>query len=325
MNLQRYRSILILLPFLVLIGCGGGNSNDSSASSVKISGMVSGLLAGQQITLTEKDQSITILTNGKFTFPEAEIIGTQFLVFIANQPNNQICSLSNSSGYATSTNTTEVFVSCDSEAPVRSSLGPTTGCGCMSAWTFNGKTYTGGVCGNPDQDPNGPWCKTTNTCNGKSWTYCSYAQSRQTPDPTQTPKSYNVGGTIEGLGDGKQVVLQNKGSSNLTLSNNGKFIFANSYDFNTQYAVSILEQPANQICAIIGGSGTIVDDVTAVQIRCNFPGFNPPRSCTCKSNWGYANSVYDGCANPDHDANGPWCKTTSLCFGKEWVYCSANQ
>jgi len=335
MNLQQYRSFLTILSFLALIGCGGGNSNNSSENSIRISGVVSGLSAGEQITLTEKDQSVTILSNGKFTFPEVEIIGTQFLVYIANQPTNQICSLSNSSGYVTSTNTTEVFVSCDNAAPARSTLGnnqvparsnlgPAAGCGCMSTWTHNGKTYTGGICGNPDNDANGPWCKTTNTCNGKSWSYCSYANSDQTPVPAPSLEFYSVGGTIEGLGDGKQIILQNRGSSNLTLSSNGKFTFAYSYGFNTQYDISILEQPANQICTIIDGAGTIAGEVTAVQIRCKFPGFNPPRSCTCTSNWSYANSAYDGCANPDHDPNGPWCKTTASCFGKAWAYCSAN-
>jgi len=50
---------------------------------------------------------------------------------------------------------------------------PANGCTCKPTWSFNGVTICGGSCGNPDGDPNGPWCFTTSTCNGNNYAYCS--------------------------------------------------------------------------------------------------------------------------------------------------------
>jgi hypothetical protein len=39
-------------------------------------------------------------------------------------------------------------------------------------WSYNGQTFVGGVCGNPDDDINGPWCFTQSSCDGFSYAYC---------------------------------------------------------------------------------------------------------------------------------------------------------
>ncbi len=37
---------------------------------------------------------------------------------------------------------------------------------CKDTWTYNGQTFCGGQCGNPDNDVNGPWCFTQTVQNG---------------------------------------------------------------------------------------------------------------------------------------------------------------
>ena len=49
---------------------------------------------------------------------------------------------------------------------------PPAGCECAASWSYHGYEYCG-VCGKPDFDAHGPWCKTTVPCGGKTWAYCT--------------------------------------------------------------------------------------------------------------------------------------------------------
>lgn len=49
---------------------------------------------------------------------------------------------------------------------------PPVGCECQTTWSYNGLVFTNGSCGNPDGDPNGPWCYTKERANGETWSYC---------------------------------------------------------------------------------------------------------------------------------------------------------
>ena len=61
---------------------------------------------------------------------------------------------------------------------------------------------------------------------------------------TNAPSTFTIGGSLTGLGSGSNVVLQNRGGSNLTLNTNGSFTFANAATTGTPYAVTVLTQPA---------------------------------------------------------------------------------
>ena len=68
-------------------------------------------------------------------------------------------------------------------------------------------------------------------------------------------KSFTIGGTISGLLG--SVVLQNNGGNNLTRSANGLYSFSTSIATGRTYSVTVLTQPANQICTVTNGSGTV--------------------------------------------------------------------
>src|SRR5690606_19695554 len=74
-----------------------------------------------------------------------------------------------------------------------------------------------------------------------------------------------------GLADGAQVVLQNNGGDDLTVSANGTFRFATKLAPANAYSVTVLTQPGSpvQICTVTNGSGTLAGaHITTVAIAC---------------------------------------------------------
>jgi N-acetylneuraminic acid mutarotase len=66
---------------------------------------------------------------------------------------------------------------------------------------------------------------------------------------------YSLGGTVNGLQAGNSVVLQNNGVDNLTVAQSGGFTFPNGFAPGSNYAVTVLTQPAGQTCLVVNGSG----------------------------------------------------------------------
>ena len=49
----------------------------------------------------------------------------------------------------------------------------TSGCTCQQTWSYNSQTITN-YCGNPDDDPGGPWCFVVSaSCQGDHWGTCA--------------------------------------------------------------------------------------------------------------------------------------------------------
>jgi large repetitive protein len=66
---------------------------------------------------------------------------------------------------------------------------------------------------------------------------------------------YTVGGSLAGLLTNSSVTLQNNGSDNLTLSNNGGFSFDQTVDSSRNFTVTVLTQPVGQACTIFYADG----------------------------------------------------------------------
>ncbi len=80
-----------------------------------------------------------------------------------------------------------------------------------------------------------------------------------------------IGGVLSGLNAGQSVTLLDNNSDALTLDVNGSFRFATDLDSGAAYSVSILTQPAGQVCEVANGIGTVdsnADSVTSVSIAC---------------------------------------------------------
>jgi serine protease len=79
-------------------------------------------------------------------------------------------------------------------------------------------------------------------------------------------KSYSVGGTVTGLQG--SVTLRNN-TENVTLNSSGDFSFNDQLDNGSNYNVTVETQPANQVCIVTNGSGTISKaNVTNVSVSC---------------------------------------------------------
>src|SRR5580704_3586798 len=81
-----------------------------------------------------------------------------------------------------------------------------------------------------------------------------------------TPANYTIGGTVSGLSG--TVVLQDNGGNNLSATGNGPFTFTTPISSGGAYNVTVLTEPAGQICAVTSGTGTATANVSNVQVLC---------------------------------------------------------
>jgi len=79
-------------------------------------------------------------------------------------------------------------------------------------------------------------------------------------------KLYPVGGTVAGLVG--TIVLQNRGTDDLPLSQNGSFTFPTSIKVGLTYDVSVATQPPGQVCNVVHGTGMVTGAVADVVVTC---------------------------------------------------------
>ena len=86
-----------------------------------------------------------------------------------------------------------------------------------------------------------------------------------------TTVGYHVGGNVDGLFNGYDLVLTNNGGDDLTITDNGRFIFATPVPDGGSYSVAILTQPDHpkHHCTVANGNGTVAGgNVSDVSVTC---------------------------------------------------------
>ena len=79
--------------------------------------------------------------------------------------------------------------------------------------------------------------------------------------------SFQIGGSITGLLG--SVTIANNSTDTLTLTQNGAFTFTQAIADNTAYSVTIITNPATQVCSISNGNGIVQGaNVTNIAINC---------------------------------------------------------
>jgi N-acetylneuraminic acid mutarotase len=83
--------------------------------------------------------------------------------------------------------------------------------------------------------------------------------------------SYTVGGTISGLTAGSVVLVYNDTTTVTVAAGATTWVFSGSFAANTSYSVTVLTQPAGELCEVTGdGSATtLTADVTTVTVLCS--------------------------------------------------------
>src|ERR1700722_3210169 len=105
------RSAAAFAGILCLVACGGRPT--LAPATFTVGGSVSGLQSGRQIILLDNNtDSLTVGSNGPFTFNDSVSGSGGFAVTIGTQPTGQTCSLSNASSASITANVTNVIVAC---------------------------------------------------------------------------------------------------------------------------------------------------------------------------------------------------------------------
>jgi sugar lactone lactonase YvrE len=119
----------VITTVLLLSGCGGGGG-DLAPSTYSVGGSVSGLASGASVVLQNNGGNpTTVSANGAFTFSTPVESGSGYSVTVSTQPTGQACTVSGGSGTMSSTNITDVSVTCVSNPALAMFAGTSTGPG----------------------------------------------------------------------------------------------------------------------------------------------------------------------------------------------------
>ncbi len=99
-------------------------------ATASVGGSVSGLVG--TLGLTDGTETLTITTDGNFTFAAARALGAAFTVSGSRQPTGQLCEIQNGTGVVSGDSATAVNVSCRTVLYVGGAFG-----------TYNGAAHTG--------------------------------------------------------------------------------------------------------------------------------------------------------------------------------------
>jgi uncharacterized repeat protein (TIGR03803 family) len=290
----------LLFATILLASCSGGGSS-GPAPKFTVGGMVSGLSPGGSVSIQNNGtESLILNSNSAFTFPTSFISGAAYAVAITSQPTGQQCTVGSGSGTVASSNVANIHIDCvvlnytlggtvaglvpggslTLQNNARDSLGVSSNGSFVFPASFTvGTVYAVAVTGQPA----GQQC----TVSSGSGTVASSNVANIHVDCVVL--SYTLGGMVTGLIPGTSVTLQNAGDS-LGVNSNGSFTFATPVPFGGQYNITVNNQPADQLCSVTGGSGTIgAANLASVEVDCivrtydiggTVTGIQPGRSLT---------------------------------------------
>ena len=249
--------------------------------SFKVSGLVSGLSTGQQLTIAKNAETpLQIDKNGPFTFIGPVAFDGSYSVSIVSQPSAQTCSIENASGEGVVANISSVRVSCNDKAfelqvaltgldegervtLLNNASEPLT-LTKDGSYKFLNKGALGGVYKvTVATQPTSQICTVENSS-------ASFSDTKPAiVNVLCSKKTLNISGSVVGLNTGEQVTLLNNGSNATKVTQNQKFTFTTPIAFNGGYSVTVGTQPINQRCTVIDGKGDkITENVTIVEVRC---------------------------------------------------------
>lgn len=269
-------AVLGVLPFF-LSSCGSSYSAPTT-TTYTIGGMVSGLSGTGLVLQDNGGNSLSVTANGNFTFTTAIASGGAYAVTVSTQPTNpaQNCTVTNGSSTATA-NVTNVQVSCTNAS---FKIGVT-----VSGLTGTGLALQDNGGDNLSITGNGPFTFATAVTSAYAVTVFSFptgpvqncvvtngsgTASANVTVQVACTNGFTIGGTVANLAS-TGLILQNNAGNNLSVAQNGTFIFTEPVDAAGLYAVTVSTQPSNpaQTCEVTSGSGTANATVTHVTVDCS--------------------------------------------------------
>jgi hypothetical protein len=251
-------------------------------NSLSIGGTISGLAAGQVVTLQNNGADPTPFNaNGAFQFGALVAQGSGYSVTVAAQPVGQTCSVTGGVGAGVMVSVASIAVNCSTNtfAIGGSVSGLATGTQVTlfnngadaltvtanSTFTFaTPVAYDGSYSVTVSTQPTGQTC----TVSGATGSGVTAAVASVTV--TCSTNTFPVGGTVSGLAAGGQVTLFNNGADALTQTADGAFTFATPVAYDGSYAVTVSTQPIGQTCTVSGGAGSgVTAAVASVTVTCS--------------------------------------------------------
>ncbi|WP_263359886.1 kelch repeat-containing protein [Acidicapsa ligni] len=270
-------SILLLMAWIPVIGCGGsGKSTLPAPTTYTIKGTVAGATGAGLVLQNNGGNDLTVSANAtSFSFTTPVSGGGVYSVTVLSQPAGANCTVSKGDGQAMA-NVTNVSVTCSPQFTIGGIVKRLTGPGLIlqnnggdnlavsaneTSFTFatpvaGGSAYSISIL----MQPVGENCVVANGA--------GTASANVTNATVVCTQLYAVGGTINGL-HGTGLVLEDNGGNNLTVAAEAtSFNFTTPLPGGSAYSVTVLSQPASESCIVSNGSGTVSTDIANVNIVC---------------------------------------------------------
>ncbi|MBM3338417.1 MAG: hypothetical protein FJY62_00290 [Betaproteobacteria bacterium] len=302
-------------------GSGSGVVADVKTISVvcsdityRVSGIVSGLAKGRQVTLANNaGNSVTVYADGSFEFAPVAYQGN-FAVTVATQPLGQVCTVSNGVGAGVVADINTVMVRCSDvtfrvygtvsglsegkQVTLLNNAGDPKTVYANGSFVFGTAiAYNGSYAVTVGTQPTG-----RHVCSVSSAAGAGVTADVRSVAVVCSDISFRIAGTVSGLGQGKQVTLFNNGNNPTTVAANGSFAFSTAIPYDGRYSVTVGTQPTGQVCTVSNGSGAgVVGDIATVGVVCSnlsfrvsgtVSGLKKGRQVTLLNNAGNSVTVY---------------------------------
>jgi environmental stress-induced protein Ves len=252
-----------------------------ATNTYRIQGTVSGLRGSGLVLQNNGGDDVGVQSDGGFAFATQIPSGSAYSVTVVTQPSGpaQSCSVQNSSGTVTDRDIDNIVITCAlREFTIGGTLSNLKGSGMVLAnnggdlfsptadgpFTFptamlTGSTYSVTVATPP--------ARPFQVCQIKNGSGTVAEQNITNVEINCITIGFGVGGEVSGL-EGPGLELQSNGEK-LAIATNGKFIVPSSLPDGSPYDVTVARQPANQVCTVANGRGTVENaDAASVTVTC---------------------------------------------------------
>ncbi|MCC6206740.1 MAG: hypothetical protein IT488_01110 [Gammaproteobacteria bacterium] len=266
------RLVLLVLLGFVLTACSEGKD-------FQLKVRVTGMNGAGLVLQNNGTDNLTVNGNGLVPFPLDYPFAYPYKVTVATNPTSpdQLCVVENSEGRLTES-VDNVLVRCTNAYRVSGTVVDLTGedliimnnsserltIDANGGFTFarliaDGGPYQVSIL----QQPTNQLCTVENSAGSIS--------GANITDVVVVCGTRTVSGTLSGLTGARQIVLQNNGTDNLTLTQDGDFTFATTFFDGADYLVTVNTQPFNQVCVVENDAGTVDGaNITDVEVSCGF-------------------------------------------------------
>ncbi len=250
-------------------------------TSYTVGGTASGTSGAGLALKLNGGANLAVAGDGAFTFPDTLPDGTAYTVTVATAPAQQVCEVANGSGTISGANVTNVQVTCQTvpHYTIGGTVSGTSGAG-LALKLNGGAPYSiagDGPFAFPETLPSGanytvtistpPTGQTCSVVNGSGTVAAANVDNVSVICTDNPPQPYPVGGRIRGLAG--TVVLQLNDGLTISRGANGIYNFIPGLSEGDDYEVTVLTQPAGQLCVVSNATGTMpAAPVTNADVDC---------------------------------------------------------